>query len=290
MMLSSQPQKKIWVFVHIPKTAGTTLQREFHPKWFPKGAHIFGFGGFVHDDIKMREKEQKRRREKFAGNTIRQEVKLISGHDVFGLANDFGIPVQHFSFFRHPVDRMVSYFFHHQLKAEQNNESSGWSEIIAQFKNCEGFIANTDPMLEHYYSYLTMEENFAFEKRLRKKLGAYHPLQASQTQFRKLAEMTLPNACPEIYEEMKEKSLPRIEAAIPLISERFDESLQCLAKLMDKPIYPYERQRVNKSHDENRLEILDKLPELRRLHPEACEFYNEQVSRFEKICKETIKP
>ena len=185
----------------------------------------------------------------------------MGGHKVYGLADELGIPVQHFSFIREPISRLVSNWFHHNDKG-----SSKRSDLHS---DCEQFIRNSNPLGHYIQAYLTIEETTNFFLRYVERFPE-HP----SPKYRKFT--------PDIYSEMERLAFPRIDKAIPLITERFDDSLAILSGLMEKPLIPFERQRVGKSSYDRDL-IQEMLPDLRKLHPESTDFYNRQITRFEYL-------
>ena len=85
------------IFLHIPKTAGTSLNEILQ--------RVYGRDGLVriysHEDEHLRE--------------ILRDVEradAISGHLSFGIHEYFGIEARYVTFLRHPVARVVSLFLH----------------------------------------------------------------------------------------------------------------------------------------------------------------------------------
>ena len=275
--------KKIWVFCHIQKTAGTTFQREISKVWFPSRL-ILPIGKLATPNREFGEKkqlevelieEQKLRRVKVklfleeSNKEVTNKGKFyLGGHRVYGLADELGIPVQHFSFIREPISRLVSNWFHHKDKG-----SSKRSDVHS---DCEQFIRNSNPLAHYIQAYLTIEETTNFFLRYVERFPE-HP----STSYRKFT-LESRKFTPDIYSEMQKLAFSRIDKAIPLITERFDDSLAILSGLMEKPLVPFEPQRVGKSSYDRDL-IQEMLPDLRKLHPESTDFYNRQITRFEYL-------
>lgn len=98
------PDSRPLIFLHIPKTAGTTLERIL--------ARQYG-----HDALfKMRPEEEdlegavQRLRDLDAAT--RRKVRLIHGHMHFGIHDVLGEPVPYMTMLRHPVDRVISHYYY----------------------------------------------------------------------------------------------------------------------------------------------------------------------------------
>lgn len=271
----TRKSEKTWVFVHIPKTAGTTLARSISPTWFPDRRHVFSYAGFSAE-------EQVRRRQKLTERLNYEGIDFVGGHDVYGLLDHLPLKAQHFSFFRDPLERLVSLWFHHKHKP---NPAPSWSWLIQHVGTFEFFAEAVNPMSEFLYSYMTQEENWAFDARLRERLPSDHIYSANQTIVRNLAMLTLPEHAPDIYEEMKQIALPRIDATIPLISERFEESVNYLAAIMGKRKTSYARQRPSLAAEGEREEALAVIEKARAKHTEASAFYQARIAHFEALLK-----
>jgi len=275
-MISTVSDDRLWIFVHIPKTAGTTFNRTVARSWFRTNAHIFQYAGFGPE-------EQVRRRAKLKERAGNRDVSYVSGHDVYGLGDGLQHDTQYFSFFRDPVMRLVSLWFHHRYRDGGKAIRPDWQTLFDRYGNCADFVRDTNPLAEYVYSYLTQEENWAFDKRLREILPADDFFAQSQSLVRNLAMMTLPQEAPDLYEEMSSLAFSRIDQALPLISEKFDEGLEVLGAMMGKKPVAYQRQRQSPAAKAEREEVLELLPELRAYHPEAMAFYQKQVDRFEAL-------
>jgi hypothetical protein len=100
-MIDNMP---VLIFLHIPKTAGTTLnillENHFNPaesySTFPTRMHPSG----------SLEGYKKLPQEKIAG------LKMVTGHMGFGLHERFSRPVTYVTLLRHPIKRVVSHYLH----------------------------------------------------------------------------------------------------------------------------------------------------------------------------------
>jgi hypothetical protein len=88
------------IFLHVPKAAGTTLQRVTERHYRP--SEIFFLGSRVQDAI-----DDLRRLD-----PVRLErLRLVHGHLAFGLHEALPGPCSYFTLLREPVDRVASFFY-----------------------------------------------------------------------------------------------------------------------------------------------------------------------------------
>ncbi|MDX1416559.1 MAG: sulfotransferase family 2 domain-containing protein [Candidatus Promineifilaceae bacterium] len=87
------------IFLHIPKTAGTTLHRIIESQYKPE--ELFTFGSDAHaavEDFKRRDLQE------------RSKIRLLRGHMAFGLHAYLPSTNQYFTILREPFARIVSYY------------------------------------------------------------------------------------------------------------------------------------------------------------------------------------
>lgn len=147
-------------FMHIPKTAGTTLRQIIQQQYGEE--HIFpayiGVGAATlpeHID-KLKSKlnqelyKQVNQTDSPLGQLLTQslnqstnqsissplkpEIKLILGHVGFGLHEILGRELKYITFLRHPVDRVISWYYHQQrvkdAKYHQESQYFSLRELI----------------------------------------------------------------------------------------------------------------------------------------------------------------
>ncbi len=100
---SRHPEPQPLVFVHVPKTAGTTLKKVFARQY----GHESLFKTQPEEDL-----EGTVSRLRDLDRAERQRVRLIQGHMPFGIHEALGAPVRYVTMLRNPVDRMVSHYYY----------------------------------------------------------------------------------------------------------------------------------------------------------------------------------
>lgn len=93
-----------FIFVHIPKTAGTTFHSSYLPFAYPEKER------FVIRGTWPRNKEDKEKLIKMPDEEKRR-IKIIAGHNTFGLAEHFP-GAKYITLFRDPVQLVLSFFIH----------------------------------------------------------------------------------------------------------------------------------------------------------------------------------
>ena len=90
------------VFMHIPKTAGTTIHHILHNMY--RGNILL-----------TRENHKNRNALESLSNKEKEKIKVLKGHFKFGIHEQYPKPITYFTFFRDPIKRSISeYNFMHQ--------------------------------------------------------------------------------------------------------------------------------------------------------------------------------
>ena len=85
------------IFLHIPKTAGTTVHHVLHNEY--RGLKFFTSGNY-----KQIEKFEK------LSDEEKKKIRLLKGHFPFGVHEIYPEPITYFTFFRDPIKRSISGF------------------------------------------------------------------------------------------------------------------------------------------------------------------------------------
>ena len=121
------------VFLHIPKTGGTTLRHLLYRQYAGKPTYTI-------DVVKRREGD--RRDLKDTGDFLalpereKKRIELLLGHMNFGLHEELESPVMYFSFIRKPEARVIS-SYDFVMRSEQHPLHA---EYKAKYPNIEAFV------------------------------------------------------------------------------------------------------------------------------------------------------
>jgi hypothetical protein len=89
------------IFLHIPKTAGTTMHRIIERQYSQESMVSFGFD--AHQSI-LEFKALSRER--------RAQIRMLKGHMGFGLHRHLPNPAVYFTLMRDPIERVISHYYH----------------------------------------------------------------------------------------------------------------------------------------------------------------------------------
>ena len=103
-------KEQLIIFLHIPKTAGTTLRYIIQYQYPP--AAIYELYGSSGTHLQRVEKIQN------LSETKKEKLKIISGHLSFGLHEFLLRPCTYFTFLRDPVKRAISMYYHCKSRNE----------------------------------------------------------------------------------------------------------------------------------------------------------------------------
>lgn len=100
MSLSHAPAEKLFIFVHIPKTGGTTLWHIINQQY-----ETGEFWSYNHqpDYRQMIENAHK--------------MKCLIGHFPFGVHQHIKRPCTYFTMLRNPVERVISFYYYYRARA-----------------------------------------------------------------------------------------------------------------------------------------------------------------------------
>jgi hypothetical protein len=103
---------EVLIFFRIPKTGGNTMDRPL-ARCFPGAQHFDAEVGFTGSALLTRSREKIEAKFRSLPLAQQQAVRCVMGtHIPLGLHTLFDRPAKYFTIVRHPVDRVVSSFFH----------------------------------------------------------------------------------------------------------------------------------------------------------------------------------
>lgn len=145
----NQSNKETIIFVHIPKTGGTTFDKLIKRQYEPES--LFLFDNVQESLAKFRQLTE----------AEKSKIKFIQGHMRFGLHKEFPQPCTYMTILRDPVDRIISLYYYalrrpehpaHQAVTSKNMSlkeyvSSGVSTLVNN--NQTRFLCATELVSEY---------------------------------------------------------------------------------------------------------------------------------------------
>lgn len=92
-------QEELTIFLHIPKTGGTTLNTIFRNQY--DRSEFFDHESYQDELMKLEE----------LTDEVKQKLVAVSGHYYFGIHTQFTKPFNYFTILREPVDRVISAYY-----------------------------------------------------------------------------------------------------------------------------------------------------------------------------------
>jgi hypothetical protein len=115
-------EKQLLVYIHIPKTGGTTLKNIISKQFLPKEV-------WLHMEKDTNRKMQAKRKI--------DQLRCIGGHCWYGVHDDFDRPYKYFTMLRNPFDRVISEYYYilrwPEHKAYPQVRHMSFLEFIHQF-------------------------------------------------------------------------------------------------------------------------------------------------------------
>jgi hypothetical protein len=113
------------IFLHVPKTAGTTLHRIIERQYRPE--QVYSFGPLAHESINEFQNMSEARR---------AEIRMLKGHMGFGLHEYLPGPSTYFTVLREPIERVISYYYF----VRRTPQHYLYDFISSDDKSLKGFI------------------------------------------------------------------------------------------------------------------------------------------------------
>ena len=119
-MADKKSQEGLLAFVHIPKTAGTTLKMVLQNSFCARLCNLMPLVGSVanEDDLV------------YARKVYRFGLRCISGHHLIGPSDHFETPLLRFTFLRDPAKRCLSHFLHRKRAVQRSGRSLNFYEFM----------------------------------------------------------------------------------------------------------------------------------------------------------------
>lgn len=212
-------QRPLLIHHHVTKTAGTTFNREVLPAWF-------GTDRILQLSRTAVSNPDARERWRAAGPADWARYDAASGHDFVGVGDMSGRKMIRFAFFRDPIDRTVSKWFHHMAKPRP---APGMQKIFEMHGgDVVSYLLAEDVAFDYFRAFLPLEMHRAFAR-------------AAQT----VRGMTgFHRDYPELWRAMLDSATQNLaNLDHMLITERFEESILLLGRTIGKPVPAFKRHR-----------------------------------------------
>lgn len=119
----------LYVFKHIPKTAGTSVRMQMIEDYEPDEIFCF-YGEVVAKHCFSDEREFFRKKQNDSEKNLDQ-VKILIGHTVTKkVALSFNRPVKYLTIIREPLERVISLYYH-DVQQRYRSEGKPWAEVRA---------------------------------------------------------------------------------------------------------------------------------------------------------------
>ncbi|SDC82643.1 MULTISPECIES: sulfotransferase family 2 domain-containing protein [unclassified Candidatus Frackibacter] len=244
MRIKSQNKNRLLIFMHMPKTAGTTLGQIFRKQY----ANQVCGGGAQKDTIGKLSA---------LSDAEINKLKCIWGHIPFGIHNYFKRPYIYITMLRDPVERIISmyYYLYHNTKIKWINGLS-FKEFLS--------IKSLKPKIENLQTrFLSWESRIINYKRTEKNLTSFM-LDSNQ------GEPNLERAKKNINDYF----------AIVGITELFDESISLIKRELGWDDIDYTKKNVNSNRpakDQLPVEIISMIKEKNKLDIELYDYAKKKL-------------
>ncbi|MEK4277818.1 MULTISPECIES: sulfotransferase family 2 domain-containing protein [unclassified Cytobacillus] len=114
------------IFIHIPKTAGTSMRKIIEKQYTIRQIRSF-YAGYEDAYNKL----------KGTPNSRLSSVKWVQGHFQFGLHEVLPQPAQYIAMLRHPVDRVISFYYFLRESPRHPLNKKAMSLTLKEFIMCE---------------------------------------------------------------------------------------------------------------------------------------------------------
>lgn len=141
-MVKRDPKKPI-IFMHIPKTAGSTLHQLFHLNYRKEQIYTLGITGAPTEGSFIDRHTASVANFHSLTKQEQSEFKVVLGHMPYGLHRAFESDAQYITFLRHPISRILSHYNfvkespRHYLHDKTKNEAKTVADYVERLKSKE---------------------------------------------------------------------------------------------------------------------------------------------------------
>lgn len=246
-------EEQVIVFLHIPKTAGTTFRYIIQYQYKPTAIYELYNHSLTHSQ----------RLDKLLNlsETRKQQIKIVNSHFGFGLHEFLHRPYTYITFLRAPIDRVVSMYYYLQ---RTNNIQTNPLPPDLSLKDFVQTYQRIQNGMTKYLSGVILKDQLADQS----------PKSTANSQCATKADL-----------ELAKKNLKEHFKVIGL-AERFDESLILFQKTLGWKIPLYDKNNVSKSRPSTRnvskdtLRLIEKSNEFDiQLYEYAKEVFEEYINQ-----------
>lgn len=207
---------------HITKSGGTTFNKSVLPAWFGQDSVLLLSRTATSNP-------DARQRWRAAGPQEWNGLYAAAGHDFVGVGEQSGRRLIKFAFFRDPINRAASKWYHHLNKAAP----SGNMRRLIERHNGDvcSYLLEAELSFDYFRAFLPLELHIAYHKSVK--------LCSSSDQF--------VQRYPELWKAMLDKAIHNMASLdYMFITERFEDSIKILAGAINKPVPKLVSHRVGK--------------------------------------------
>lgn len=246
---------------HITKSGGTTFNKSVLPAWFGEDAVlVLSRTATSNSDA--------RQRWRAAGPDDWRRYDAAAGHDFVGIGENSGRRLIKFAFFRDPINRAVSKWYHHLNKDEVTGGMR--RQIEAHNGDVVSYIRSNDLTFDYFRAFLPLELHLAFQNGAQRTKGPDDFVKTYPDLWRVILEKARQNMAGLDY---------------MLLTERFEDSVELLGWEIGKHAPDIKSHRIGSVPQSVRERVNALRPELEALQPTAYALMKTVKAKFERQLK-----